>query len=1145
MHLLKLLLMGCIAAPAFAQPNVVLIVSDDAGWADYGFMRAATSAADPGNGAVPTPNLDRIAANGVTFTNGYTASVCSPSRAMIVTGQYGTRFGYGSNIQGSTAAINTAATVQGLPAEAVTIWERMQSVGYNTAAVGKWHVGEHANGGGLLGNRPENQGVEHFEGLWGGSRDYFVGDATGSQALRRTISNGAGSVTSSAAVESEYDGQYVTDVLGDQSADYIRAQATAGADPFFLYSSFTAPHTPISQEQTTAADLAFIDSLNQPGFTGKRREYAAIQYGMDRNIGKILDALDDPNGDGDTADSIADNTLLLFINDNGGDCCDSTSNASNNGDLRNGKGSQFEGGMRVPMVVAGAGVDAAARGTVSADLVHAIDLVPTAFSGAGGGVFSPSDVIDGKNLLPHINGQTAGPAHDHLFIPRNNNKQSAVRKGPWKYMYQPGNGYQLYNLDNDIDESSNVIANPANAAVAEELHQLMSSYHVQMDKPRHDNQAPLTNQFDHFRFREGAATNATFGAADAWVDGDNPGVAQTATWRDGYADNRMTFRAKSGGSYTATNDLDAAAGLPYMASRLTLASSTAPLTGEHSATIGGLPIMLTNDRSGVSPKIDLNATAATPEAFTFNVDADVVVYDDVTIQGDGNQRFVFGGRLREFRPGRSVTKVGDAPTTFAGGVELTGSLDLQGGRVAFTNGDVGGDMIVRSGVAVRVGASGITPTTGGGVPLEIVTAGLDLNYDAAADISGDAAWNDSAGIDSSLSFASPAASIPVDAPTFPHLSASYSIPLSGGAQGLSDYFEGSQPRSKQDATFELVFNVANTQAGADQVLLEAGGATRGVAFVLNDSVLTFNVDGRSGDLNLMAPLSSGWHHVVGVVELDSSGDSVALYVNNQFIDEITGEDIDDWAGGNNLGVGAGASSVTGVSSGAGNPFHGEIAVARYYRDTVFGASEVDQNHQWLLQDIDPVTGQPAVTLAIDGDLTLEADSAIELDVLDGARFDNIAVTGAATIDGMLAVAASDGFAASAGDSYTLLSGASVSGAFSGFDLPSLSAGLMWQVGYTGADVSLVVTIAGDFNGDGSVDVADYTVWRDALGEEVSPLIGADGNGDGMVTEEDLDLWRANFGAVVVELTGEAAIPEPSAAAVAALGCLLLGKEKGR
>lgn len=1138
---LAYLLTTCLVLAASAcladKPNVVLIITDDAGWADYGFMRDADPAADPGNrGAVPTPHLDRLADMGVTFTNGYTASVCSPSRAMITTGQYGTRFGYGSNILSSTEAIDTAESIQGLPPSAVTIWERMQTVGYDTAAVGKWHIGQHANGGGQLGTLPENQGVEHFEGIWAGSRGYFVNGATGSQALRRTISDGAGTVGSNSVVESQYTGQYVTDVFGDQSADYIRDKATTDADPFFLYTSFTAPHTPL---QATASDLAFIDSLNEPGFTGNRRTYAAMQYAMDRNIGKILDALDDPNNDGDTSDSIADDTMLLFINDNGGDCCDSSPNASDNGDLRNGKGSQFEGGMRVPIVVAGAGVNGAARGTVSTDLVHAIDLVPTAFSGAGEGVFGASEIIDGKNLLPYINNELPGVAHEDLFISRYNNQQSAVRKGKWKYMHQNGTGFQLYDLDNDLDESNNVVGVPANAAVVEELHQIMAAYQVQMDKPRHDNQAPLTNQFDHFRFRENAFVSAAFSSNEAFVNGDSPGGSVTATWRDGYADNRMTFRAKASGDYTVTNDLRGAGGLAYMANRLTLASADAPIAGERSATINGLPILMTASRAGVAPVIDLDTTDSTPGAFTFNVDADIEVYDDLTIQGDGDQRFVFGGQLREFRSGRSVTKAGSADVTFDGGVDLSGTLDLQGGAVAFTNGSVRGDVVARTGVAVRVGAVGIVPGEGGGggKPLSIVTDGLELNYDAALDPTGDSIWSDAAG-NADVSFSGPAASTPVDTATFPHLSVAYGIPTSGGADGLNNFFEQSGPRSRRDATFEVVFNVTDDTAGADQVLIEAGGAARGVAMVLNDGVLTFNVDGDASDINLTANVGEGWRHAVGVIDLESGTDTVSLYVDNQLVGQLSGQTIDDWSGGNLLGLGAGASSVTGVSAGVGAPFHGEIALARYYSDTAFGSSEVDQNHQWLLQDIAPPTGAPAVVLTVGGDFTLEAGSSLLLDVLATDESDRVEATGVVSIAGELIVAASEGFDPAAGDQFLIASGSARSGEFETLDLPSLASGLMWQVRYAGASAELLVTIAGDYNGDGLVDAADYTVWRDASGQSVDAGVGADGDGDGQVTQADYLIWRDNFGSSVPGLAPANAVPEPSALTATALGWLI-------
>ncbi len=1115
-----------------------MIITDDAGWADYGFMRDAISAADPGGaGVVPTPNLDRLADDGVTYTNAYTGSVCAPSRAMITTGQYGNRFGFVTNTGSDTSAINSVAITQGLPTSITTVWERMQTVGYDTAAVGKWHLGAHADGGGQLGNRPENQGIEHFQGMWSGSRNYFGGnESSNTNVLRKTISDGAGSVSSNVVEESIYNGQYVTDVFGDQSVDYIRDKTANDSDPFFLYTSFTAPHTPM---QAIPSDLAFIDSLNEPGFTGNRRTYAAMQYAMDRNVGKILDAIEDPNNDGDTSDSIAEDTLILFINDNGGDCCDSGPNSSDNGDLRNGKGSQFEGGMRVPMIVAGGGVNVAARGTVSADLVHSVDLVPTAFVGAGGGVLGGSEVIDGANLLPYINGQMAGVAHEDLFISRYSNQQSAVRKGPWKYMYQNNaSGYQLYNLDTDLDESNNVVNDPSNAATVEEMHQLLASYHVQMDKPRVDNNAPSTNQFDNFRFREGAFTNAAFSSANAWENEDSPGGTATAGWRDGYANNRMTFRAKASGSYTITNDLSSVGGFGYMANRLTLASATAALSGSETATINGLPILMTNDLSGSGPTINVDANDASPGQFTFDVQTTIEIYDDLVIQGNGNQNFHFNGQIKEFRPGRNLTKTGTADVTFGGGVDVSGTVDLQGGKVTFNQGDVSGNLIARTGVTIQVGPNGIIPGNPGVDPLEIFTTGIDLNFDAAQDLSGDSLWNDSAGTPNNLNFSSTAAVNNVNSTEFPFLSAAYEIPVSGGATGLSDYYESSNPRSRQDGTFEVVFNVTDDSAGNDQVIFEVGGTGRGVAMVLNNGMLTFNVDGDGSDVNLTTAVSEGWHHAVGVVDLTSGADSISLYLNNQFIGTMSGQNINDWAGGNPMGIGDVSSVTTGVS-GTAQPFHGEIAVMRYYRDTTFGSTEVDQNYQWLLQDaIDP-TGQPEVVLAVQGDFTLESNTNLEIDILDESKLDQVAATGALLLDGSLMVSASSGFAPTLGASYLIATGSSVNGEFSATSLPVLPAGMMWQVLYGTNEVNLLVTVSGDYNGDGMVDAADYTVWRDTLGQTVSAGVAADGNGDGVITNDDLAVWQANYGMSVSSSFGVVSVPEPTAAITTAIGSLLL------
>ena len=1137
---------------ATAQDNVVVIITDDAGWADFGFMRNADSAADPGGGGeVPTPNLDALAAKGVTFTNAYTGSVCSPSRAMITTGQYGTRFGYGSNIIGDNSPINTTNIPQGLPTEAITIWERMQSVGYDTAAVGKWHIGAHSSGGGSLGNRPHHQGVEFFQGLWSGSRDYFDGNASGDGVLRETISDGAGNVSSDSVLEGTFGGAYVTDIFGDQSADYIKGKA-GGSDPFFLYSSFTAPHTPM---QAIASDLAFIDSLGL-GFSGNRRTYAAMQYAMDRNIGKIMDALEDPAGDGtgpgNDNDNILDETLIIFINDNGGDCCDGGPNSSNNGDLRNGKGSQFEGGMRVPMIVAGAGVGLAQQGTVSSDLVHSVDIVPTSLIGAGGGSFAPGEVIDGENLLPYIDGTASGVAHDNLFISRFNNQQSAVRMGKWKYMYQNGTGYQLYDLDTDIDESNNVVNSPANATVVAQAHELLASYHVEMDKPRHDNQADDTNQFDHFRFRENAFGGGAFSTANLWTNGDTGSGSFTATWREGYANNEITFRAKASGDYTVTNDLRAAAGLAYMASKINLASATSSLSTEQTGTVNGLAIMLTKNLAGDDPEINLDATDAQAGKFTFKLDHDVEVYDDLTIQGNGNQNFEINGQLREFRDGRSVTKSGSSNLTLGGGVDLSGSLDVQGGEVALENGNFRGNLIAQSGTKIIVGGVGFNEVSGPPPnPAPIVTTNLNLNFDAVQDLSGDSIWTDAAN-GQSMSFSAPASTTSVNDATFPGITAAYNIPSTGGTDGLGNYFENGGPRSRQDATFEVWFHVSNTSAGGDQVIFEAGGDDRGISFQLDDSTLSFNVNGDgagSPTYTLSQNLSTGWHQAVGIIDLvgngdDLANDSMSLYVNNSFVGSLSNLLIDDWSGGNNSGIGDAASALG--AGGSAVPYHDEIAIVRYYNNYVFDPNEVAQNFQAAMFDAGSGTVIPTL-LDVDGDFSQLDGATLEIDLLDVSSFDSVSVSGTAVIDGVLEVKDISGFAPSVGDSFTILSASGgLSGEFDAINLPAIGS-LQWQVDYSATEVTLSVIFGADFDSSGTVDGLDFLVWQSGFGATgETDNSNGDADGNGVVDANDLEIWKAQFGtSSSLVVNGANPVPELATGVTAIWGSLLLAWRRHR
>eukprot|EP00752_Nemacystus_decipiens_P013989 g12425.t1 len=581
--------------------------------------------------------------------------------------------------------ITETPSVQGLPTQAITIWERMQSLGYRTACIGKWHLGAHPdgmrNGSIVQGNVPQNQGVEHFHGIIAGSRSFWVGEARGTQALRLIASNGKGKVDEDKVVEADYAGQYVTDTFGDMTVDYIRKHAS-GDKPFFLYSSFTAPHNPM---RATEEDIDTIAKLGH-GFKKNREIQAAMQYALDRNIGKILASLDDPNGDGDTADSIRDSTLILFINDNGGDSHDSNPNYSSNFPLRHGKGSQWEGGIRVPMLLAGWWLDAAHQddGFDTFDHpVHIIDLLPTAFA-AGGGVFSEDDVIDGVDLLPYLNDPSKGVPHDSLFLRRYSGGQHVVRKGDHKLIYRPSDGYLLFDVVNDMGEKSNLAKEKPE--LVEEMKRIMTDYDVLMDKPRHDNMAVKVNGFYDFRFREGVDKSANWSEENIWIDSDKP-VQGTLTPYDSSPNTALVFRNRDIADYESVNDLRRVGGQPFIANRLAFIARQTPLKGKGTATIAGQPVLLCKDLKGRAPKLALHTNKPDAQTYTFDVKLDLHLYDNLQVLGDGNQNFVVSGDLIELREGRSLTKTGKSTLTLEGNNGLTGPTTIKEGKIVTGTGE--------------------------------------------------------------------------------------------------------------------------------------------------------------------------------------------------------------------------------------------------------------------------------------------------------------------------------------------------------------------------------------------------------------------------------------------------------------------------
>jgi len=388
-------------AASVRPPNIVLLYADDAGYADFGFQEFC--AEDMKN---LTPNIDSIAADGVTMTNAYMSGcVCSPSRAGMMTGRYQTRFGHEYNIP-------PGYMDGGLPLTETFLAKRLQRLGVVTSLVGKWHLGYPAE------YHPNKRGFDWFYGCLQGSRPYFpMRKPTPHRVIQE---NG----------EATEEGGYTTDRLGDAGVRFIEDNAQK---PFFLFLSFTAPHGPLQAKEEDLAQLAHIEKL-------RRRKYAGLVKSLDDNVGKVLAALRD-NG-------LADNTLVVFTNDNGGQ----TQTGANNGKLRGRKGMLLEGGIRVPMCMRWPGK--IAKGSKVDDPVISLDFLPT-FVAAMGHAVDPAWQLDGVNLLPRLTGAVDKLDERVLFWRQRNDR--AVRIGDYKLHVTKADGEEVrsvYNLADDIGEAS-------------------------------------------------------------------------------------------------------------------------------------------------------------------------------------------------------------------------------------------------------------------------------------------------------------------------------------------------------------------------------------------------------------------------------------------------------------------------------------------------------------------------------------------------------------------------------------------------------------------------------------------------------------------------------------------------------------------
>ncbi|MEZ6133406.1 MAG: sulfatase [Pirellulaceae bacterium] len=415
------------------RPNIVLILVDDMGWSDLGCYGADLH---------ETPQLDQLASDGVRFTNAYAMPVCSPTRAALMTGRHAARVHMTIWSEGALRGPLDQKLLQGeslhsLPHSETTLAKHLQDSGYLTALVGKWHLGDSDH-------YPETHGFDINIGgtRWGAPQTFWW------------PYRGSGRFGSEFRYVPHLDfgepGEYLTDRLTNEALQVIEH---AGDQPFFLYLSHHAPHTPIEAKPD---DVAYFAAKLRPELNHQNAVYAGMIKSIDQSVGRVLAKLKERGLD--------KNTILVFASDNGGyigidQRAGQTVPATNNAPLRSGKGSCYEGGVRVPLIVHWPSVTIPA--TTCTEPVVIMDLFPTLLGAAG--LKPPADtILDGLDLTPLLKDPTAQLERDALYFhyPHyypTTTPVSAIRAGDWKLLeYLEDDRIELFNLGMDLGETTNI-----------------------------------------------------------------------------------------------------------------------------------------------------------------------------------------------------------------------------------------------------------------------------------------------------------------------------------------------------------------------------------------------------------------------------------------------------------------------------------------------------------------------------------------------------------------------------------------------------------------------------------------------------------------------------------------------------------------
>jgi len=455
-------LLSAVEPGGAQKPNLLLILTDDMGYGDLGCY---------GGKDIPTPHLDQLAAQGTRFTSAYaTAPICVPSRMGLMSGKFPARFGVFNNVYGLQQ--------NQIWIQQTTLADVLKKQGYRTANIGKWHLSGNST---FQFKPPHERGFDEFVGITGGMNTFWKG--TGLARFK----------------DGKYElfdaPDYLTDFFGAEACDFIQRvhtknqeSGTKNKEPFFLYLAFNAPHAPLHGRDEDQAAIAAKD------ISADRRIYAAMVHAVDRNVGHVMAKLHDLG--------LAENTLTIFLNDNGGggnNAAGHTRNTAVNRPHRGHKFDVWEGGVRVPFIAHWPG--RIPVGKVFDGMVSSMDVFPT-FAKAAATV--PAD-LDGVDLMPFVKGEKSGSPHETLcwqqeVWSRPNERKPgpgypapaynlAIRNGKWKAVKQDqpfdgtnqGRAWELYDLTQDPAEL-NDLATEFPGKV-KELSEAFFAWQKQMPRP--------------------------------------------------------------------------------------------------------------------------------------------------------------------------------------------------------------------------------------------------------------------------------------------------------------------------------------------------------------------------------------------------------------------------------------------------------------------------------------------------------------------------------------------------------------------------------------------------------------------------------------------------------------------------------------